>query len=233
MYTIQQFARLADVTVKALRHYERLKLVVPARTASRHRRYTTADFSRLERVLALRTFGLPLSTIRVVLDGDLQPLPARLTTLMDLRARVDRAIEALRTIAQDANAAEALDTFVHESAWLRWERLRQARATPAKRAPDRVGPSRLAIFRAIDAALGSDPDSQDTRQLIRQWHETMAPETREAVGRRAAWPAGMRVYIASLYDTTPDVWERVVAFAESRAEPATAPEKSPAALTSG
>jgi hypothetical protein len=32
----------------------------------------------------------------------------------------------------------------------------------------------------------------------------------------------MRAYIASLYDTTPEAWERVVAFAESKAEPATA-----------
>jgi DNA-binding transcriptional MerR regulator len=223
MYTIQQFARLADVTVKALRHYERLELLVPARTTSHHRRYAVTDLSRLERVLTLRTFGLPLATIRAVLDGDLHPVPARLATLMDLRARLDRAIDALQVIVGGADPGEALDTFVQESAWLRWERLRQTRASTVGRAPDRVGASRLALFRAIDAALTGDPHGQDTRQLVRQWHETMAPETREAVRRRAGWPAGMRAYIASLYDTTPEAWERVVTFVESQAEPATAP----------
>jgi hypothetical protein len=153
-----------------------------------------------------------------VLAGELHALPARLATLMELRARLDRAIDALALIVHDADASRALDTFVHESAWIRWERLRQKRASAAGRAPDRVGTSRLALFRAIDTARTVDPDGQETRHLIRQWHQTMPPETREAVRRRTAWPAGMRAYIASLYDTTPEAWERVVAFVESQAE---------------
>ena len=57
MYTIQQFAGLTGVTVKALRHYERKALLVPERTAAHHRRYGLHDLSRLEQVLALRSLG--------------------------------------------------------------------------------------------------------------------------------------------------------------------------------
>jgi hypothetical protein len=32
---------------------------------------------------------------------------------------------------------------------------------------------------------------------------------------RAAWPSGMRRYIASLYDASPEEWERVLAFVET------------------
>ena len=224
MYTIQQFARLADVTVKALRHYERVNLLVPARTAARHRRYTVADLSRLDRVLALRTLGLPLAAIRAVLAGDLQRLPARLATLEDLRARLDRAIAALRTIGQHARPPEALDAFVHESVWMRWERLRQARASQARRAPDRVGASRLALFRAIDTALAADPDGPRRPApdpAVARNHGARDPRGAAPPGGLALGDAG---YIASLYDTTPEVWERVVAFVEARAESAMAPE---------
>jgi DNA-binding transcriptional MerR regulator len=218
MYTILQFARLADVTVKALRHYERVELLVPVRTAARHRRYTVGDLPRLERILALRTLGLPLAVIREVLAGDLARLPARLTALEDLRARWDHAIEVLRTIDRHERPSEALDRFVDEATWIRWERLRQLRASGTDRAPDRAGASRLALFLAIDSARATDPDGPELRRLIRRWHETTAPEIRESVRRRAGWPPGMRTYIASLYNTTPEAWERVVAVVEALEE---------------
>jgi hypothetical protein len=34
--------------------------------------------------------------------------------------------------------------------------------------------------------------------------------------KRARWPRGVRHYMASLYDTTPDTWERVVGFIEAQ-----------------
>ena len=53
----------------------------------------------------------------------------------------------------------------------------------------------------------------DTLQaLVTRSREIIAPETRGAWSRRAAWPGGLRRYVASCYEMEPDVWERVVGF---------------------
>ena len=50
------------------------------------------------------------------------------------------------------------------------------------------------------------------RALLTRSREIIAPETRHAWSRRAAWPAGLRRYVASCYEMEPDDWERVVGF---------------------
>ena len=63
MYSTQTFARLTGVTVKALRHYERVGLLAPRRTRTRYRRYVLGDLQRIERILALKSLGLSLKAI--------------------------------------------------------------------------------------------------------------------------------------------------------------------------
>ena len=60
LYRIQEFAALAGVTVKALRHYERIGLLKPSRTSSGYRTYTYTDLERLEQIVALKFLGFPL-----------------------------------------------------------------------------------------------------------------------------------------------------------------------------
>ena len=71
-YRVHQFAELA-VTVKALRHYDRLGLVKPMRSAAGYRLYRASDLARLQQIVALKSVGLPLKDIRTLLDRD--PLP--------------------------------------------------------------------------------------------------------------------------------------------------------------
>jgi DNA-binding transcriptional MerR regulator len=84
MYSTKTFARLTGVTIKALRLYDRLGLLVPTRTDARHRRYATADIQRLERVLALKSLGLELSAVQTLMRGG------------DVSLRVSRARERPR-----------------------------------------------------------------------------------------------------------------------------------------
>ncbi len=90
-----------------------------------------------------------------------------------------------------------------------------------------MGFSKLTLFRAIAAAVAEDPESPRVRRLARQWHATVEPETRAALKHRARWPAGMRAYVASLYDTTAEAWDRVarVLDASRDAAPASVPER--------
>src|SRR6185503_17283952 len=98
-YSIQEFAALAGVTVKALHHYDRLGLLQPARTSARYRVYGAADLLRLRQILALRALGLPLRRVRELLAPGAPPLHLTLRqqrhVLEDRRRLIDRAIRAL------------------------------------------------------------------------------------------------------------------------------------------
>jgi hypothetical protein len=63
---IGRFARLSGLTVKALRHYDALGLLSPARTdsATRHRWYSPTSWSRPAGSAGLRELDLPLPAIR-------------------------------------------------------------------------------------------------------------------------------------------------------------------------
>ena len=63
-FRIQEFAKLAGVTVRTLHHYDRLGLLSPAqRSERRYRLYCHEDLGRLERILMLRYLGLSLREI--------------------------------------------------------------------------------------------------------------------------------------------------------------------------
>jgi MerR family transcriptional regulator, thiopeptide resistance regulator len=70
-WSIGEVASSCGVTVRTLRHYDRLGLVVPtARTAIGHRQYSEHDIRRLYRVLVLRRLGLGLRAIAEWLETD-------------------------------------------------------------------------------------------------------------------------------------------------------------------
>src|SRR6516164_8735479 len=75
---VQEFAKLAGITSKALRHYERVGLLKPARSNSGYRLYSERDLNRLEQIVALRFLGLPLRDIRTALERTPEELPEAL-----------------------------------------------------------------------------------------------------------------------------------------------------------
>jgi MerR family transcriptional regulator, thiopeptide resistance regulator len=69
VYRIQQFATLAGVTVRTLRHYDRLCLLSPRhRTESGYRLYRIEDLAQLERILVLRYLGFTLRQIGELIE---------------------------------------------------------------------------------------------------------------------------------------------------------------------
>ena len=63
-YTIGQFAKLCDVSIKTLRHYEKLAILKPKYNPDNgYRRYLDADVRGLEAILALKTLGFSLVEI--------------------------------------------------------------------------------------------------------------------------------------------------------------------------
>ncbi|KGN32646.1 MerR family transcriptional regulator [Knoellia sinensis KCTC 19936] len=67
-----EFALHGQVSVRMLRHYDALGLLVPAAVDghSGYRRYTAEQLSRLNRLVALKDLGFGLSEIGPILDAD-------------------------------------------------------------------------------------------------------------------------------------------------------------------
>lgn len=76
---VQEFARLAGVTVRALHVYDQAGLLKPAaRTAHGHRRYRMADLLRLQQIVTLKHLGFSLEEIKTLLSAPAYDLRASL-----------------------------------------------------------------------------------------------------------------------------------------------------------
>ncbi len=70
MFSIGEFARLANVSPRTLRYYEEIGLLAPAAvdTATGYRSYSAYQLSRVHRIVALKDLGLSLEQLRPLLD---------------------------------------------------------------------------------------------------------------------------------------------------------------------
>lgn len=99
--SIGRFARLAGVTVGALRHYHRYGLLVPAQVdpATGYRRYTTGQVDDARLIARLRELNLGLPEVRALLASDpaerRRTLGAHRARLMAQLARTQRQIHWL------------------------------------------------------------------------------------------------------------------------------------------
>ena len=71
MYTIGEFAKKANVTLRTLRYYDKIDLLKPnGYKESGHRLYTEKDFAKLQKILTLKFIGLSLQHIKDILEYD-------------------------------------------------------------------------------------------------------------------------------------------------------------------
>ncbi len=100
-HPIQEVARLAGVTSRALRHYDAVGLLAPSRTDRGGRRfYDGPALVRLQRILLLRGLGLGIPAIAEVLAGDAEDVEARERHVAQLRRerrRLDAQIASVTT----------------------------------------------------------------------------------------------------------------------------------------
>ncbi len=115
-YTVKQLAELSGVSARALRYYDNIGLLHPARTTEAgYRIYGAREVDLLQQILLYRALGLPLETIRqIVYDPGFD----RLSALTEQRARLEtrrlelhRLIETVeRTIEQEKGGIPMKDT---------------------------------------------------------------------------------------------------------------------------
>jgi DNA-binding transcriptional MerR regulator len=97
MYGIGLVARLAQVSVRTLRHYDDLGLLKPSHVDPQtgYRYYTPDQVLRLHRILVLRDLGVPLAQIGGLLDEDVTV--EQLRGILRLRQAEARAQLAAQT----------------------------------------------------------------------------------------------------------------------------------------
>jgi DNA-binding transcriptional MerR regulator len=197
-FRIQEFAKLAGVTVRALHHYDRLKLLSPAHRSERgYRLYCHEDLGRLERILALRYLGLQLREIAALLntpDGHgAEPLTVTLArqraALGERRDGLDRVLRAIehaqlraqnsaepewllyQTILKEIQMQEATDWTEKYYSPKAVEALRERRAAMTPEQNIDAGTRWKALLADVQAALDREvpPDSAEGRSLVARW----------------------------------------------------------------
>ena len=198
-FRIQEFAKLGGVTVRALHHYDRLKLLSPAHRSERgYRLYCHEDLGRLERILVLRYLGLSLREIARLMDTPAgrgaEPLTVTLarqrSALSERRDGLDRVLRAMEHAQQRAQDAPA------EPEWLLYQiilkeiqmqeeidwtekyytpkalgALRERRAALTSEQKTEIGAKWQALYADIESALDRElsPDSPEGRTLVARW----------------------------------------------------------------
>ena len=107
-YTINKLAKLAGISTRALRYYDELGLLSPARVSSNgYRIYGQKEIDRLQQILFYRELGVSLEEIRNILaskdfdglsalESHLTALLARREQLNSLVANVEKTIKTMK-----------------------------------------------------------------------------------------------------------------------------------------
>jgi len=101
-YRIGEFAKLAGVTIRTLRYYDKIELLTPSlHTEEGHRRYTRNDLLRLQQIVTLKWMGFSLDEISDIINSSTYDLHRSLNIQ---KQAVDAKIAELQA------ASQALDT---------------------------------------------------------------------------------------------------------------------------
>ncbi len=197
-FRVQEFAKLAGVTVRALHHYDRLELLSPAQRSQRgYRLYCHGDLGRLERILVLRHLGLSLREIAAVLNAPVgrggEPLTVTFArqraALLQRRDGLDRVLRAIehaqrraqnpeepewllcQTILKEIHMQEVTDWTERYYSPKAMESLRDRRAARTPERNAEIGTQWQALFTDIQSALDCQvpADSAEGRALVARW----------------------------------------------------------------
>lgn len=181
-FSIGQAARMLDVSVRTLRHYDEIGLAKPAEVGENgYRYYDREAMALLQQVLFYRELGLPLKEIgpllqapeterRRALESHRHLLELKKQQLEGLLQLVDDTLggnhmtkpkitQADIDAAKEQYAAEAKARWGHTDAW------KQSQG----KTPDMAGMEE--IFRGFAALLGTDPADGAVQAQVKTWQQ--------------------------------------------------------------
>jgi DNA-binding transcriptional MerR regulator len=218
LYHVQEFAKLAGVTVRALHHYDRLGLLKPNRTEAGYRLYCLRDLERLEQIVALKFLGIPLQQIRLMFQrgtkGMSDSLQMQRRVLEEKRRLLDSAIRAIEEAEKatapghrpDSAILKKIIEVIEMQDNLDWSKKyyseeAQAKIEERKKLWSPENQQRWTkewtdLFRDVEAALGEDPAGAKAQALAARWKKLVEGFT----GRDPQITAGL----SKLYQDRPN-----------------------------
>jgi MerR family transcriptional regulator, thiopeptide resistance regulator len=189
---IGEVADAAGLTVRTLRHYDELGLLVPTeRTGAGYRLYNDDDMARLYRILALRRLGFPLEEIRASLSREGEdPRPAvrrhlgrleeQLLLTEQLRTRLKRILEVLERSDEPSGDLfiEVIEVMTRMERYYtpkQLEQLERRRHELGEDEIERVQDEWAELIAEFDRhrAAGTDPAAPEVQALTRRSSELL------------------------------------------------------------
>lgn len=180
-HSIGAVARLAGVSVKAVRHYSDLGLLTVRRTTAGHRRYDDNAVVRLRLIRTLRALDLDLPTIHAVLREE-RPLAEVAATHADalaIQIRTLRRQHALLTVL--ANHPEPEDVYLMTE-----QSEQDRRALIADFLDTTLAGTAPAVRQNLTPVLSEDADPQQVEAWLELTALVTAPDFRDSVRRLMA-----------------------------------------------
>lgn len=182
--TIGEVSRRTGVTIRTLRHYDRIGLLTPAAvTEAGYRLYDEAALQRLYMILLFRELELPLEEIGRILDhpDHEHALCLQETLLKQKRAHIDHLISLTQTIRQkgmihmdfsafDTRRQEDF-TAQAEAAWgdtPAWQEYAQREKSRKPGDNARAGEALMALIGEFGQQLPEDPAAPRAQAFVAQ-----------------------------------------------------------------
>lgn len=184
MMNIGELSAISHVSVRTLRHYDKLGLLKPARvTEAGYRQYDDASLQRLHTILLFRELEFPLADIQRILDApDFAPAAAlekQITLLTMRREHIDNLIllakgmkakgmnhmdfSAFDTRKIDDYAAQAKAAWGQTDAWKEYESRGHT-----KEQNQQSGDALMALFTGFGKRRDIDPACDEAQAMVQQ-----------------------------------------------------------------
>ncbi|HYC83198.1 MAG TPA: MerR family transcriptional regulator [Candidatus Paceibacterota bacterium] len=225
-YTVQQLAKIAGITVRALHHYDTIDLLKPEHVGSNgYRYYGEKELLKLQQIMFFREIELSLEEIRKVLDDpgfDLRQALKEHRNLVELkRQRMDTLLKTIdKTISKltanktmpdkdlyDGFSKEEAEAYAQEAKerWGSTEAYKQSQERYAKLSNEdkrHIQEAGDLLLKEIVASMDKGADSPEVQALIARHYD----------GLRAFYEPSLEIYrgLGSMYVDDP----RFVAFFE-------------------
>jgi DNA-binding transcriptional MerR regulator len=186
--TIGALAKRSGLTVRTLHHYDQIGLLRPSgRTEGGYRLYAESDILRLERIVLLRSLGMPLTDIAVALESNAgtilsllerqaAEMQSRIEEATKLRARLGGTIAQLRAHDYQStdDALTLIDAVLTFERYFDEEQRNALRERGAQLGPERIRevearwPELIADVRR-EMSSGTAPDHPRVLALAEEW----------------------------------------------------------------
>lgn len=189
-WTVGGLSALAGVSVKTLRHYDKIGLLRPdSRSGGGYRLYGPQSLARLQQILLLRELDFPLEEIGRILDQPAYDPKAALAEQIQLlllrRQRLDDIIAHARLLQQDeggswmnfapydekeleAYAQEAKARWGQGAAYKDYEQRSQKRSAQEQQ---RLGQELLELFRQLGQLRQASPAAPEAQEWVAKLQE--------------------------------------------------------------